>query len=323
MFNLIESTRHALIQTISQAEISVATNSTTNLNRVNDIPSIPMTTNNSTIRSNTISNAKYQNTLDDFPDDDFLTDIDIDQIALNAVTTPPATTTIQSNHHKTNATNQRSTLLFDDMDDNDFLNIDSNVEQMHESQPEISPITTEMPSRSETTVPHPAAEPMIHADNYRFKIRGLNLVTIKQLNKCSAENRMRREHFIVKAKIDNIAEKARVSKNQWKLNVLLTDQLSHNVTFAVAFATDVLDKLAGVSGREVHAMYTMRNERPQVETEIANILERFGEKLDELHTFMKIKFDATEIRPIVVELIDSAPVLERKLQEKIEFERLK
>lgn len=276
------------------------------------------------IQSNVISSAGNLDNMDDFPDDDLLNDIDIDQIVPKTLTVPTETSIARQNQENTIPPMRRSTLLFDDMDDNDFLNIESTIEQAN-AAPQTSNI--DMPSASAELITSAellniSTEPGIDADNYRFKIRGLNLVTVKQLSECSAENRKRRKHFIVKAVIDEIVQQARVSNHQWKLGVQLSDPYSRNATLQVTFSPEVLDKLAGVSGREVHQLFKMRNERPQIADELSAILNGLGEKLDEMHMFMKIQFDNNDDIPVVVELINAAPVLDRKLQEKVEHERL-
>lgn len=279
---------------------------------------------NSAIQSNVIFSAGNLDNLDDFPDDDFLNDIDIDQIVPKTLTASTETSTARQNQENTIPPMRRSTLLFDDMDDNDFLNIESTIEQVN-AAPQIS--NFDVPSASAELITSAellniSTDPGIDADNYRFKIRGINLVTVKQLNECSAENRKRRKYFIVKAVIDEIVQRARVSNHQWKLGVLLSDPYSRNETLQVEFSPDVLDKLAGTSGREVHQLFKMRNERPQIADELSTILNRLGEKLDEMHMFMKIQFDNNDDNPVVVELINAAPVLDRKLQEKVEHEQL-
>lgn len=300
---------------------------TTQPNRMNNIPSIPMT---AAIQSNFISSAGNLDMLDDQDDDLFNEiDFDIDQMAPRAAAAPTETITPRQNPDNTIPPEGRSTLLFDDMDD-DFLNIDSTIEHVNAANqnPQANQRDVSSASASAQLINDAellnisASEPVIDADNYRFKIRGLNLVTVKQLSECSAENRKRRKYFIVKATIEGIVDQARVSNKQWKLRVLLGDKLSQNETMEASFNPDVVDKLVGVSGRELHQLYTTRNQRPQVAEEIATILEGLTEKLDEMYMFMKIQFDDTSNIPVVVELINAAPVLDRKLQEKIECERL-
>lgn len=321
-----------LIQTLCLKKKKTTTESTiagyetaTTTIRADNIPSIPMTA-----RSNTAiqsSSRRNIDTFDDFPDDDALLAIDIEQITANAVTPTKTSTTLQNQNDI--PLHRQSTLLFDDFDD-DFLNIDEPINSSATSPPlQASKQCDNINIESSTLETHTirqlsAVEPTIYADNYRFKIRGLNLVTIKQVNECSAENRKRRKYFIIKARIEKIVRPARVSQMKWTLSVLLADQFSENVTLSVSFSNEVLEKLAGgISGRELHEMYNMRSERPQFQSELDAILRNLGEKLEEMYLFMKIDFDdSNSDLPVVVELINSAPVLDRKLHEKIEYESI-
>lgn len=304
-------------------EATLAPN-TNAVQRAREIPSIPMTANN-VIQSNVITSATHN--LDDFADDEFLNEIDLDQITeatnLSAERSNQRVNQIQSNQPP-----RRSMLLFDDMDDNDLLSIDSTIEQMAVPQNEVPQNQQHSESRASnatagTASLNTSANASICSDNYRFKIRGLNLVTIKQLTESSSNDRIQRKCFIVKAYIDDIIQHARVSRhNKWKLCVLLTDRYSRNVSLEVIFNSDVLDKLSGISGREMNQLAEQREERPQIHEQMAHILTGLSKKLEEMNTFMKIAFIDGHNHPAVVELIAPAPVLERKLQEKIEYEKL-
>lgn len=307
----------------AEPKIAPDTNAT---QRAREIPSIPMTA-NKVIQSNVISSASHQNNLDDFPDDDFLNDIDFDQIASGAMINASAEQPNPQVHSA--APGRQSTLLFDDLDDNDFFNIDSTIEQMSVPPNEVvhhqqhSGESRANNQNIESALLNTSANASICSDNYRFKIRGLNLVTIKQLTETSPEDRIRRKQFIVKAQIDDIIQTARVSRNnKWKLAVLLTDPYSQNATLNASFSVDVLEKFTGITGREMNQLYGQREERPQVTEEIANILKNVSTKLEEMNTFMKMEFVTGTEHPVVVELIAPAPVLERKLQEKVENEQL-
>lgn len=300
------------------------TSETAVVRRADDIPSIPMTAKN-VIQSNVISSASHFDALDDFPDDDFLTDIDVDQIASKATNTqvPTEAQTVRQNQNNDIPTNRTSTLLFDELDDEDFLNIDSTIEQLNTTPRNMQP--PEVPMRSETVdevAPNTSIEPSFWQEQYRFKIRGINLATIKQLKECARTDREQRKHFIVRAHIDDIIQQARVSQRKWKLGVLLGDKLSQNVTLEAIFSSDVLDKLTGRSGREVHELYNMRAERPQITDEIQSILGKLTEQLEHLDMYMKLEFNSSASHAIVVELIKLAPVLDQKLQQKIDYEKL-
>lgn len=315
-----------LIILLSKIEAEV-TSQTFALPRADDIPSIPMTAKN-LIQSNVISSASHFDALDDFPDDDFLTDIDVDQITSNATNTQVTTdqaSTARQNQNNDIPPNRRSTLLFDELDDEDFLNIDSTIEQMNISPRNANILSPQVPARSETidqVARNTSIEPSIWQEQYRFKIRGINLVTIKQLKECSRLNREQRKHFIVRAVIDDVIQQARISQHKWKLGVLLTDPLSKNLTLEATFSSKVLDKLAGRSGREVHELHAVRTERPQVEDEIANIMQNLTDQLEVLDIYMKLEFNSSIEHPVVIELINLAPVLDQKLQQKIDYEKL-
>lgn len=281
---------------------------------------------NRVIQSNVISSASH--TIDDFPDDDFLNEIDLDQITSN---TSAEAANARIDQIQSNLPHRRSTQLFDDFDDNDFLNIDSTIEQMAAPQNQVSPPQQQLHSEAvranndivENVTLNTSVDPSICSDNYRFKIRGLNLVTIKQLTEAPPQDRIHRKFFIVRAQIDDIIQNARVSKhNKWKLTVLLTDQCSKNVSLTATVNSDVVDKLSGITGFEMSQLAEQREERPQVSEEIAKILEELTTKLDAMDTYMKIAFVESHEHPAVFELIAPAMVLDRKFREKLEYEKL-
>lgn len=296
---------------------------TTNTQRARDIPSIPMTANR-VIQSNVISSASH--TIDDFPDDDFLNEIDLDQITSN---TSAEAANLRTDQIQSNLPHRRSTQLFDDLDDNDFLSIDSTIEQMAVPQNQVSqPQQQHSEVRAnndgvENLPLNTSVDPSICSDNYRFKIRGLNLVTLKQLTEAPPQDRIHRKFFIVRAQIDDIIQRVHVSKNnKWKLTVLLIDQCSKNVSLKATFNSDVVDKLSGITGFEMSQLVEQREERPQVTEEIAKILEELTSKLEAMDTYMKIAFVEGHEHPAVFEIIAPAMVLDRKFREKIEYEKL-
>lgn len=281
---------------------------------------------NKVIQSNVISSASNLDALDEFPDDDFLTDIDIDQIASKASSTQVASNASTSRQEI--PPNGRSTLLFDDMDDNDFLSIESTIEQQINAVPQnVQNQASEVATRNEASnniVLNTTVDAPIFDEKYRFKIRGINLVTIKQLKESARHDLERRKHFLVKAEIDEIIQKARVSSvsGKWMMKAALTDQMSENVLLEATFHASVIDKLAGKSGREISHLMAQRSERPQNVEDVQNTLKKLTDCLEKLNMFIKLEFNSNAELPIVVELIDVAPVLIRKLQEKIEHEKL-
>lgn len=303
------------------------------------------------IQSNVISSACNAITLDD-EDDDFLNDIDVDQIASTAVQNqhipaPPnalrstiAPPSNQANNCPT--TNRRSTLLFDDnddIDDYDLLNIDSTIEQTSAVRQNmggsgvgtVAAISQSPPRSAESSAAHRINAQSntsldeslpIYDDKYRFKIRGINLATVRQLVECDRQLLERRKHFLVRATIENIVQKARVSRGKWVLGVEITDSTSGNVTLETTFHPMVTDKLAGKTGREVSLLHQERDEKPQNQDEITGILRGLTTKLEILDAFLKLEYISDAVHPIIVEIINEAPVLNRKLEEKIQHEQL-
>lgn len=292
---------------------------TTTVRKVNEIPSIPMNA-NKVIQSNVITSASHLNAMDDFPDDDFLTEIDIDQIASKASNSQVRAEASTSRHQNKLPPNRRSTLLFDDIDDNEFLNINSSVGQINTVPQNVSNQAIEI--SNEQSALNTSDDNLVFGEKYGFKIRGINLVTVKQLKECERSDLERRKHFLVKAEIDDIVHKARVSQGKWMLGVAIRDRFSGNVTLEATFHHNVTEKLAGKSGRELNLMCKSRTEQPQYQEEIRNTLQQLTDRLEEINTFMKLEYNSNAVHPIVVEIIDAAPVLNRKLQEKIEKEKL-
>lgn len=273
--------------------------------QANSIPSIPMFTNR-TIASRT-------NDMDAFNDDDFLCDIDIDQITSNATSQTETHTEHNTTNNRTvNRESPKSTLLFDDdMDDDEFLL------QIDSPQPNRSST-----AHGQMSVTSPTIVYSIYDEDYPFKIRGINLATLKQLNDCAACDRFRRKHFLVKAEIDNVTGRARVLRNQWKLRAILIDIPTKDGKMEVQFDSDVLERLANISAREICQMHSLCNTQPQIADEIERILEQLSTRLENLNSFLKIEFNADAQYPVIIEIINSAPVLERKFMEKLTSEHL-
>lgn len=156
------------------------------------------------VASNRMPAATHSNNFDDFQDDDLLCDVDVDQIASTAITVEPRHNSTENNRQRT----VESDILFeDDLDDNDFLHIDAQLEDQQTLEIPQSSITRSV--RSERSIPEPQQQPSIADDKYQFKIRGINLVTVKQLNLCSMQDKLRRKHFLIKGEIDSIVGKSK------------------------------------------------------------------------------------------------------------------
>lgn len=162
--------------------------------QLDSIPSVPMHLNRE-IQSNAVPTAVRHTHIDDFQDDELLCDFDIDQITSTATTNTSTEASIEPN-----PSNRSLALLDDDMDD-DFLCIDTPTMELEnrnqQVQLELRPMQVDIDEARQSDAP-------IWDEKYRFKIRGINLATIKQLNECSAENRLQRKHFLIKAEIDSV-----------------------------------------------------------------------------------------------------------------------
>lgn len=103
---------------------------------------------------------------------------------------------------------------------------------------------------------------------------------------------------------DFISEPAKVARDHsWRLGALLRDRsgsLPDNERIRVRFDSKLLEKLAGISGREVYAMNTLKSTQPTIVHEIKKILEDLANRLAAIDTFV-IEFNANTDLPIVVE----------------------
>lgn len=327
----------------TDATIAGDTANASDVRKFDTIPAIPMTASRM-VQSNVISSASHAIALDD-EDDDFLNNIDVDQIASTAVqnqiVSPPAGNRSAAPSNPTNncpTSNRRSTLLFDDMDDideYDLLNIDSHIEQSNPVRQNVNVAATSQTPPSSRSAENSATHNQniqlntsadellpIYDEKYRFKIRGINLATVRQLVECDRQHLERRKHFLVKATIENIVQKARVSRGRWVLRVTITDPISKNVTLETAFHPTVTEKLAGKSGREVNQLFQERTEKPQNQFEIAAILQNLTIQLEALNAYLKLEYTSSAENPSIIEIINAAPVLDRRLQEKVQHEKL-
>lgn len=88
----------------------------------------------------------------------------------------------------------------------------------------------------------------------------------------------------------------------------------------VRFDTDVLNRLAGISGVDCYNLHKLRSTQPSVIHEIDDILRRLTEKLQAIDSFLKLEFTAESDLPIVVDIIEPATLLNRILNDKLEHE---
>lgn len=276
-----------------------------------NISSVPIT-------ATRVSHYALTNTVDVFNDDDFFCDIDVD---LHTASTENSNHTTAKIFRNDIVTPSRSVILFDDdMDDEDFLKIEDVAPQQNTHNSALNDKLLLFDTSSQN-LSHNVS---ISDDNYPFRIRGVNLVTLKQLNECSLNDRLRRKHFLVKAEIDAVQEKVRISRgnNTFKLGVLLKDSPAKQDRLQVRFSSVVLEKMANVSPREIKEMFAKQETHPQVLEDIAEILDKLGAQLTKLNAYLKIEFISSSKVPVVVEIIQSAKFLEQKLAEKLTSENL-
>lgn len=107
------------------------------------------------------------------------------------------------------------------------------------------------------------------------------------------------------------------------MGALLRDRFGSGADYQrlkVRFASSVLDKIAGINGRECHDLNALRATQPSIKREIQEILENLANKLQQIDSFIKIEFSADSDVPFVVDIIEPARVLNQILQQKIEHE---
>lgn len=123
--------------------------------------------------------------------------------------------------------------------------------------------------------------------DYKFKMRGISLVTIDQLSSCSAAVKAGR-CFIVKCEIDDVFEKLRVTHGKWKIGVIIRDLsvntmkvggwifiakkiLIHRPNLQLRICDNVLDKLTDMSAVEIEKMRLQCKERPQIKDDLMKV----------------------------------------------------
>lgn len=229
------------------------------------LPSIPM---------QSVSSARSVNAIvDHFNDDDLFLDIDIDELAATAVIQPTERVDSVAIQNQTD-----EAILLDDHDSSDLLlgeidmldNIDVNLGERN-----TSAVNMDMSIRMDDVqiVNNSSVQSNIATiadEDYAFKIRSINLVTIKQLRDCSDDDKRKREFFIVKAEIDAIIKNVHVSRHGWSLGVLLSDGNSSDL-LQVKFSSTVLEKLSNVSPQEMYEMNERRRSHPQAGEDISQV----------------------------------------------------
>lgn len=238
--------------------------------RIN-LPVIPMQSAVST--RNAVDSTRA---IDHFNDDDLLCDIDIDQLAATAIVQP----TVSETYVAASSRVVQQSLLQNEHDSSDLLLgeidiFDNDIDVNRQAGNTVEPnMDISIRSDDMEIVDNDRAQPKtpdITDENYPFKIRGINLVTIKQLQNISDEDKRKRQFFMIKAEIDAVIKTAHISRNEWSLGVLLNDDDSANL-LQVKFSSPVLEKLTNVSPQEMRGMHERSRVQPQVAQDIKEVI---------------------------------------------------
>ncbi|GAB0090149.1 hypothetical protein DMENIID0001_048390 [Sergentomyia squamirostris] len=163
--------------------------------------------------------------------------------------------------------------------------------------------------------------PSILDSNYKFRIRGINLVTIDQFRECLSEVPGDR-CFILRARVCQVVEKLVIQQDHWNMGITLVDIWSKE-PLKVRVLSSALNKLAGMTARELTLMYEEAKNHPQIRDNIMQILSNLKDKLQNVDCFMKIDYTPQYPCAALVDFIDPAPVLNSILREKVKSENLK
>lgn len=190
-------------------------------------------------------------------------------------------------------------------------------------------------ARRRSTTPLPPTPPppnVLDRVNYPFRIQGCNLVSIEQLQQLPSGERTAATapQFIVKATVDLVFEKLQVRSHGWQIGVVLRDCDGSAGTMRVRFGDAILNALSGTSAEELQQMRRQTTERPQTLETIAAILDALKRQLEQLECFFKVPRQAVADGvggggcdgdvPLIVDMVRSAPVLERILASKMAAE---
>lgn len=117
--------------------------------------------------------------------------MDVDQIATIAITTSRNQSTEKAQQNRQPAL-ETEILFDDDFDENDFHQIDSQLEEdhMHDNPGPTSARTI-------------SDEPSV-AGRQQSSDDSRNEITIRQLNKCSLQDKLQRKRFVIRGEIDKI-----------------------------------------------------------------------------------------------------------------------
>ncbi|XP_055538364.1 recQ-mediated genome instability protein 1-like [Wyeomyia smithii] len=139
----------------------------------------------------------------------------------------------------------------------------------------------------------------ILSPRYRYQLEGHSLATVTQINQLSDTDKEERT-FVVFGEVEEVFERIRVTDDGWKLGVMVTDRSER--LLPVRFHTTVISKMVGYDASSIQQMKRARN--PQVMKLLEEILIKFKNQLQELRTFMRVRYHQGNEFPFVMEIYD-------------------
>ncbi|XP_053688370.1 recQ-mediated genome instability protein 1-like [Sabethes cyaneus] len=139
----------------------------------------------------------------------------------------------------------------------------------------------------------------ILSPRYRFQLEGYSLVTVAQISQLNDLDREERT-FVVFGEVEEVFERIRVTDDGWKLGVMITDRSERFLP--VRFHTTVISKMVGYDAGSIQQMKRAKN--AQVMKLLEEILIKFKNQLQELRTFMRIRYHQGNEFPFVMEIYD-------------------
>lgn len=163
-------------------------------------------------------------------------------------------------------------------------------------------------------------------DDYEFKtVHGVNFITIDQYLALKMCDRLCRDYAILASLEDFDARSLKILNSQWHVQGEISDEYSQQF-LAVRFNNEIIEKLSGHKAVDLENMYKTAKTRPQIKSDIANIISNLQAKLTAETRFMRIqiKHSLSQDPSIVqiMELIDSHPQNSQAYSQKIIAENL-
>lgn len=113
------------------------------------------------------------------------------------------------------------------------------------------------------------------ADSYKFKSHtGDHLVTINQYLNLTSTERAKRPYVVFGKVKDAAMNKLKIENSEWHLEVHITDSFSHQV-LTVKFPNEIVEKIAGYTGKEMKKMRIDAKSRPQLKDSMKTVRNSF------------------------------------------------